>query len=63
MKKLKLKILLIICAFYLISCDTNMTSLPKAMPEDFSFTLTFGFDYIKDSEEYKSLPPNQNIYE
>lgn len=50
MKKLILKILLIICAFYLVSCDTNKTSLPHEMPEDFSFSLTFGFDGYYDSK-------------
>ena len=48
MKKIFIYILLfVIC---LVGCDANMTSLPSQMPEDFSFSLTFGFDGFYDSK-------------
>lgn len=50
MKKIVFNIVLLICVFCLVSCDTNMTSLQHEMPEDFSFTLTFGFDGYYDSK-------------
>lgn len=50
MKKIVFNIVLLICVFCLVSCDTNMTSLPHEMPEDFSFTLTFDFDGCYDSK-------------
>ena len=46
----KFLICLFIVIFCLVGCDTNMTSLPHEMPEDFSFTLTFGFDGYYDSK-------------
>lgn len=35
MRKIVFNIVLLICVFCLVSCDTNMTSLPHEMPEDF----------------------------
>ena len=50
MKKILVSILLFVFSLCLVGCDTNMTSLPQEMPEDFSFTLTFGFDGYYDSK-------------
>lgn len=50
MKKILVIIFLLTFVFCLVGCDTYITSLPKEMPDDFSFTLTFGFDGYYDSK-------------
>ncbi len=50
MKKILISIFLLVFSLSLFGCDTNMTSLPKEIPDDFSFTLTFGFDGYYDSK-------------
>ena len=50
MKKILVSMFLLVFGLCLVGCDTNMTSLPKEMPEDFSFTLTFSFDGYYDSK-------------
>lgn len=50
MKKILVSMLLLLFSLYLAGCDTNMTSLPKQMPEDFSFILTFDFDGYYNSK-------------
>lgn len=50
MKKILVYIFLLVLCLCLVGCDTNKTSLPQEMPEDFSFTLTFGFDGYYDSK-------------
>ncbi|MBQ8293478.1 MAG: hypothetical protein IJX78_06760 [Bacilli bacterium] len=50
MKKILISMFLLIFSLCLVGCDTNMTSLPEEMPEDFSFALTFGFNGYYDSK-------------
>lgn len=50
MKKILFNILLLIFALCLVGCDLHRSSLPKEMPDDFSFTLTFGFDGYYNSK-------------
>ena len=50
MKKILVSMFLLVFGLCLLGCDTNMTSLPEEMPDDFSFTLTFGFDGYYDSK-------------
>ena len=50
MKKILVSLFLLVFGLCLVGCDTNKTSLPQEMPEDFSFTLTFGFDGYYDSK-------------
>ena len=50
MKKILVGMFLLVFGLCLVGCDTNKTSLPQEMPEDFSFTLTFGFVGYYDSK-------------
>ena len=50
MKKILVSMFLLVFGLCLVGCDSNMTSLPQEMPEDFSFTLTFDFDGYYDSK-------------
>lgn len=50
MKKVLVSILLLIVTFVLSGCETNVSSLYPEMPNDFFFTLTFGFDGYYDSK-------------
>lgn len=50
MKKVLLIIFLLTFSICLFGCESDLFIFPQEMPDDFSFTLTFGFDGFYDSK-------------
>ena len=50
MKKILVMIYLVIGCLTLAGCDSNRTSLPRKMPDNFAFSLTFSYSGSYDSK-------------
>ncbi len=61
MKKILVMIYLVIGCLALAGCDSNMSSLPRKMPDNFAFSLTF--DYVGSYDSKTGVLKNGYNYD